>query len=91
VNAEQCRPTGGKGRNDIRLIRLALEKARLSLEWANGCFLTDRPELLRSTDDEVSLEQILWKGDEGKELALIQQAMEALDRLDGVKGTDTAP
>lgn len=76
---------------DLRQIRLALEKARLSLEWANGCFQTDRPELLRSVDDDVPLEEILWKGDERKELALIRRAMEALERLEGVNNTNTDP
>jgi len=75
------RPAGGKSRSDIRLIRLALEKARLSLEWANGCFLTDRPDLLRSVDEKTPLDDILWKGIQKDELALIEQALKTLDQL----------
>jgi len=76
---------------ELELIRQALEKARLALEWANGCFLTDRPDLLRSVDEKTPLDDILWKGIQKDELALIEQALKTLDQLGGVNNTSTDP
>jgi hypothetical protein len=77
--------------NDIALIRQALKAAQLSLEWVNGCWATDRPDLLRGTDESIPLDEILWQGNECRELESIKQALAALDRMEGVNGSGNAP
>ncbi len=66
----------------LELARRALLTARRELEFNSSCWMTDRPDLLASSDPSIPLEQLLWRKDES---AAIQRVDEALAALDSVR------